>query len=297
MIGMVHSMSNRILFTTGEGIGNVMQCLPVIRTLREVLNYDVDFWCAFGSFSVPKIIPYVDKWFIGSQINTVDMSKYVGLVSTLWTTNHIKNIPLQLLNNIKPLSMEISEVSIYMDIARDLGAKEEDLIWYGECLYNKRKEKYDIVLNNGYNRAGSANWQIKSYPYYKELTSLLIDEGYSVCSVGAPNEHIKGTVNLTGLNLLDSLGVIKNSKLLISNDSGLYHCANALGVQNLVIFTATSIDKNFDYRFHKFSTIIGRDNLKCRPCQAGRRWNRDCKDWQCRKIDPQDIVEIVRNKL
>ena len=191
--------------------------------------------------------------------------------------------------------MERSEVDTYMQIARDLGAKEKDLIWHGNCIYNDINRHYDIVISDGYNRNGSADWSIKSYPYYKEAVSLLNKE-YRVCSIGSSEEYIHGTINETGLPLLDSLGIIKNSKLFLSNDSGMYHCANALSVPNIVVFTATSIEKNYDKRFHKYSTIIGRDDLDCRPCQKGHRWKK-CKTWECREIDPQLVVNTIKQKL
>jgi ADP-heptose:LPS heptosyltransferase len=289
-------MSNRILFCTGEGIGNVVQCIPVVRTLIN-MGYTVDFWHAFGSFPVPKIIPYVDRWYMGQGIRNINIHDYKGKVSTLWTKEYHKAIPLPLLNTIQPLSMTRSEIDTYMDIARDLGANEEDLIWYGHCNYIQRSEEYDVVINNGYNRVGSANWSIKSYPYYTMVADALRKRGLSVCSVGARNEHIQGTENRTGLNLLDSLGILRNCGVFLGNDSGLYHCANALEVDNIVIFTATSIEKNYDSRFHKFSTIMGRDDLECRPCQAGRRWARDCKDWHCQKLEPEFVFAAVLEVL
>jgi len=291
--------NKKILFCTGEGIGNTIQTIPAIRTLKEVLGYKVDMWHAFGAFSVPKIIPYVDKWFIGNNIKNVDLSNYYGVVLTFWCRNFVylfENNGMKILNKIRPLLMTESEVDTYMYIARDLGAPEEDLIWHGKCSYNKTSEKYDVVIGDGYNRQGSANWSIKQYPYYKEVVTLLKEKSLNICALGVPGEHISGAVDRTGLHLLDSLGIIANSKIVLSNDSGLYHAANALGVKNIVIFTATSIEKNFDSRFHKFSTIIGRDDLDCRPCQAGRGW-KTCKTWECREIDPKIIADKVEECL
>jgi ADP-heptose:LPS heptosyltransferase len=280
----------KLLFCTGEGIGNVIQTIPVIRTLKEVLGFEIDLWHAFGSFPIPKVIPYVDKWFRGVEINNVDFSSYKGIVSTRWTKDYIGRIPLPLLNNITPFSMTRSEVDTYMDIARDLGAK--DFIWHGRCEQSYALDKYDIVMHNGYNPHGSANWKIKSYPYYSEVAEMLKENGYSVCSVGYKSEYIEGTEDKTGLDLLASLGVIANSKVFIGNDSGLYHCANALSVPNVVIFTASSTEKNYDPRFHKYATIIGRTDLKCRPCQAGRKW-KDCKTWECRELNIDYVVYII----
>lgn len=288
----------KILFCTGEGVGNIIQTIPVLRTLKEVLGYEIDFWWAFSSYPTnQKLIPYVDNWLVGNDINSVNVFDYHGIVSTWWTRNHIKpllNVGIKLLNEIKPLTMERSEVDTYMDIARSLAAEEKDLTWYGLCNYNKAEAKYDVVIHNGYNRYGSADWSIKSYPHYEKIVEYL--GGLKVCSVGAKDEYIKGTKDQTGLALLDTLGLIKNCRIFLSNDSGLYHCANALGTDNIVIFTATSTKKNYYSKFHKYSTIICRDDLECRPCQANRGW-KNCKNWKCQNIDPEVILKRIKSVI
>jgi len=193
--------------------------------------------------------------------------------------------------------MDRSEVDTYMDIARNLGVKEADILWYGKCNYFPSRKKYDVVIHDGFNKRGSANWKIKSYPYYNEVANILVKKGYSVCSIGSKAEYIRDTKDRTGMDLLNSLGVIKSSKVFLGNDSGLYHCANALEVNNVVIFTATSIEKNYDERFHKYSKLVYREDLKCRPCQGENRWAKDCKIWDCRQIDANRIVEEVEKLL
>lgn len=286
----------KLLFCTGEGIGNVIQTIPVIRTLTEVLGHKVDFWHAHGNYGIKqKLIPYVDRWIFGAQINKVDFFPYDGVVSTIWTQALMGRGPLTrvaLLNKIKPLSPDRSEVDTYMDIARDLGVKEEDILWYGNCAAGETDEKFDIVMHNGYNRYGAANWSVKSYKRYDEVVEYL--EGVKICSIGSKEEYIKGTENRTGLSLPESLGLIKNARIFVGNDSGMYHCANALETDNIVVFTATSIKKNFDSRFHKYSTIICRDDLDCRPCQKGRKWQKECKDWKCQNIDPKIILQGIK---
>lgn len=286
----------KLLFCHGEGIGNIIQCIPVIRTLTEVLGHKVDFWHAHGSYGIKdRLIPYVGKWVVGQNINKLDMFSYDGYVSTMWTQNIVGQGPfarMALLNKIQPLSVDRSEVDTYMDIARDLGVKEENILWHGICAYGKTEEKFDIVMHNGYNRYGSANWSVKSYTHYEKVVEYL--EGVKVCSIGAKEEYIEGTEDRTGLSLQESLGLIKNARLFVGNDSGMYHASNALETDNIVIFTATSIKKNYDERFHKYSTIITRDDLECRPCQKTRRWQKDCKDWQCRDIDPEVVLHGIK---
>lgn len=291
-----------IIFASGEGIGNTIETLPTLRTIKEVLGFDIVYWHAFGSFSIPgNLLNYISKFVSGKKISTVHPKDFAGVVSTRWAGSHIKILlaaGLKLLAGVYQLSMEKSEVDTYMNIARDLGAAEQDLIWAGNCRYNRVDRKYDIVISNGYNPSHNGYWKIKSYPYYTDVARLL-GKKYRVCSIGTRQEYVKGTFNETGLSLLDSLGIIKNSRLLISNDSGMYHCANALEVPNIVIFTATSVLKNYDKRFHRYATVIGRDDLACRPCQrkgGGCGWEK-CKTWECRNIKPEVIVKKTEELL
>lgn len=298
----------KILFCAGQGIGNVIQCLPIIKTIKICLNINIDFWHAYGSYNIPKnLLQGVGKVFIGDEVYEINNSVYDGKIYTGWIRHHSKIIKIadsvlkipKLAEAAKPVDMRRSEVDVNMDIARQLGVLESNLIWSGSCNYNIVDKKYDIVIHDGYNKKGSGMvWQIKSYPYYAELAKELIGGGLSVCSIGAKDEYVENTKNETGLSLLDSLGVIKNCNLFISNDTGTYHCANALKVPNIVIFTATSVSKNYDPRFHTYSTIISRDDLKCRlTCQAGHLWKRSCRNWQCREIDVKIIVDVVKEKL
>jgi len=285
-----------IVVLHGEGIGNCIELLPTLATLKN-MGFSLYYCHLFGSFNVPAglLSPYIADFISVQQCINIDIRNFVGKVSTLWGKNHVdignlRGLPL--LNTIQNLKMTRSEVDTYMDIARDLGARKKELIWHAECSYKKSNKYYDVVLNNGYNRVGSANWVIKSYQYYDEVVRLL-KKDFKICSIGGKEEYINNTDDQTGLPLLESLGVVKNAKLLIGNDSGVYHCANSLSVPNITIFTATSIEKNYDSRFHKFSKLIYRDDLECRPCQYRKGW-KNCKSWDCREIPPERIVEEAR---
>jgi len=294
-------MKERIIFCTAEGLGNVVQTFPAVRTIKEVLGYDVDFWHAFGNYKIPNINPHVGKWFVGGQIARLNPNEYVSKVSTKWTAGHLNTGPLSrliLYAYISDLLIPIkrSEVDVYMDIARGLGAAEDDLLWHSGCLYKQVEEEYDLVIHDGYNKHGLRTdlWNLKSYPYYKEVVSLLSD--LKICSVGTPDEWIEGTVNKTGIDLLSTLGTIKKSKMLLGNDSGLYHCANALGVKNIVIFTYTSTVKNYDKRFHLYSTILQQEGLDCLSCQNTPRF-KTCETRECREIPPEVVADAVKEML
>jgi len=288
----------KLLFATAEGIGNVIQTIPTIRTLNECLGFEIDLWHAFGSFPIPKVIPYVDKWFVGGNIQQINIADYVGKVSSDWTKNHVNSgilARIPLLATANKTWRDRSESDTYMDIARKLGVTEEDILWHGFCDYKRSDETFDLVIHDGYNRNSSnTSWALKSYPYYKEVVKLLGD--LKICSVGGRGEWIEGTENRTGISLLDTLGIIKNSRLFLGNDSGLYHCANALGASNIVIFTYTSTIKNYDKRFHKYSTVLQNYDLDCLSCQNLPRF-KTCTKRLCREIEPEIVAYMVMEKL
>ncbi len=289
----------RILFMTAEGIGNVIENIPAIRTIKEVLGFEIDVWHAFGNYPIPHITPYVDKWFSGNEIKHINPKDYIGKVSTYWTRNHVNvgslvRIPLLAMSeSVKP---NRPEVDTYMDLARKLGAREEDLLWSGKCNHTPLTEGYDLVMHDGYNKKGtvSDSWRLKGYPYYKEVVKLLPD--LKICSVGSKEEFIEGTVDRTGLGLMATGGVIYNSGLFLSNDSGLYHYANGLGTKNIVIFTYTSTVKNYDKRFHIHSRILQNYKLDCLSCQNTPRF-KTCTSRECREIDPEIVAKAVMEEL
>lgn len=274
-------MLDRILFCHGEGLGNVVQTVPVVRTLSQ--RFIVDYWHAFGTYKIPHIIPYIDNWFIGDEISKLNTENYLGAVKTHFPPSP----PLPILAESPPLTFNRSEVDTYMDIARQLLIKP---IWHGPIFGKPMSKEYDVILNNGYNPVGSANWKIKSYPYFDEIASELTKKDLVVAELGITKHPIPTTINKTNLSLRDSLSELAKANLFIGTDSGLYHCANALNIDNLVIFTATTTTKNYDPRFHKKAKIISKA-LPCQPCQDERRWNKDCDSWLCREIDPDYIIE------
>lgn len=292
-------MSKKLLVLHAEGIGNFIQLFPLLRSLKEVLSFEIHYCHLFGSYNVEakSICPYIDKQLSIQDLHYIDPKKYVGKVSTFWGRNHLntgKLAEIELLSEIHPLSMDKSEVSTYLQIALDLGVVEDQLMWNVNCCYKESTDYFDIVIANGYNKNG--NWNVKGFLHYREVAKKLVSKGFKVASIGSKQEYVVGTVPMAGLTLLESFGVIKNAKVLLCNDTGVYHASNALKVPNVTIFTATSTVKNYDPRFHTYTAIVGREGLSCRPCQAYKGWVK-CRDWECQDIDPEIIVQEVLSFL
>jgi hypothetical protein len=159
------------------------------------------------------------------------------------------------------------------------------------------KKKYDIVLCNG--GFDDFQWQRKKYQRWNEVIKVLVDQGYSVASIGTPCQYVYPAVDMTHLSILESVDLIQNCKLFMSNDTGLYHMANLIGKQNIVVFTATSIEKNYNEYFHAYSYLL-HPNLGC-SCQdprpgTGPRWDR-CKHFRCWEFPPQIIIDTALEAL
>lgn len=79
---------------------------------------------------------------------------------------------------------------------------------------------------------------------------------------GFPEDRV---INLQGkLSLKEVFSTLKNVKLCISNDTGLMHVADGLGIPNVLIFGPTNADMGC-LPFHPKSIVL-EHTLWCRPC-------------------------------
>src|SRR5688572_27459210 len=125
----------------------------------------------------------------------------------------------------------------------------------GFCSFEESDEVFDIIIANGYNKTKNlTDWIVKTYPHFPQVLKAL--PNLKIASVGLPDEYIHGTINRTGIGLQKTFGLLKNARLVMANDTGLYHAAAALGTPTLVLFTMTDTHKNYDPVFHSSAQII-----------------------------------------
>ena len=288
----------KYLYVIGEGIGNMVQTLPTLKTLRKA--HQIDVVVAKTSFGFPR------NFFQGNVRSLDDltpemMKGYDGKIVTIWGHIHGQQCrPLSLLSTVndvgrQQMRLDTSEVRTYLNAALDLGMTEDDfeLDVHDMLLLKDVGRKYDVVLANGYNFVNTEDqWVAKSYPYYGSVSLALQREGYSVCSIGAKNEAIPNTQDETGLDLMESSGLIAKAKLVISNDSAAYHIASALQKFNFVLFTITSKVKNWDPDFHWKALKVTKD-LDCQSdCHQHQKW-KSCPDRKCREMRHGEIAEAA----
>lgn len=113
------------------------------------------------------------------------------------------------------------------------------------------KEKFrEIVIKN------------KNQQFY--LVSGNTQNEREICSfIADGNPNVKNLSGETDFNILMSL--IKNSKFVICNDSGILHLSESIGKKVIAIFGSTVREFGF-YPQLKESVVIENQNLYCRPC-------------------------------
>lgn len=124
--------------------------------------------------------------------------------------------------------------------------------------------------------APSAAWEMKRWPV-DHWEKLILELGtFNFVLLGGPEdvfcEKIRAVapdrvMNLAGkLSLQESCAVVQRSELLISNDTGLMHVADQLGVKNLALIGPTA----FGYPYHPNSEVA-EISLWCKPCSKDGR--------------------------
>jgi hypothetical protein len=281
----------KTLLCIGEGLGNVVQVLPLVRAL--------DYNGIEVSILNLSSIPDKDAEWLFSKYATLhtgdNFSKYIyriELATTKDNRNRGERFQIPRVNSSRYqfiYSPTINEVDVYLGIIPELslGLPEDNPydVEVGDLL--DLDEYYDYCIHNGCSLVNPKQWERKKYPHMEQLAQYLHASGKSVACIGAPHEYVAGE-NRTGLSLQETASIIKSSKHYIANDTGTYHLASAMKTSGVVIFTATSVYKNWHPEFHRTVDVVTSE-IDCQPCQYTTNWGLCTEDshhkWKCRDVD------------
>lgn len=150
----------------------------------------------------------------------------------------------------------------------------------------------------------SANWEMKRWPvcHWQELIRQLPEFHFII--LAGPSDTfcktIKETapdrvINLSGkTSLLESCFLVKNSRLVISADTGFLHAADLFSTKAIALMGPTA----FGFPTGKHVEIMGTD-LPCRPCTKDGRGKCKQNVWQKCMVDihPQEVARLARQLL
>lgn len=144
----------------------------------------------------------------------------------------------------------------------------------------------------------SAAWELKRWPinYWKRLIGIMPDQNFVV--LGGPSDLFcselilpgqeNRIVNLAGrISFVESCSVIQNSKLVISNDTGLLHVADQMGVPTIALIGPTA----FGYPSRTTSKVL-EVQLPCKPCSKDGRGR--CRNQMYKKCLREISVDRVK---
>lgn len=155
--------------------------------------------------------------------------------------------------------------------------------------------------------APGSNWFTKRWPiqYYEELAKKLSELGVGIVFIGSKEEKElcekilppKNSINLAGeLSLLESAAVINLCNLMVCNDSGAMHLANAMQTDVFVFFGPT-VEKIGYFPFRKSDYVFQLD-MECRPCSSHGTKECPLKHFECmRNIKPDTVLNKIKSKF
>ncbi|NPA58023.1 MAG: glycosyltransferase family 9 protein [Aquificae bacterium] len=148
-----------------------------------------------------------------------------------------------------------------------------------------------------------ARYENKVYPYYEELSNLLLKDGYGVVLIGSEEDkrfdrkpYPDGVVDLRGkLSLKESLTVLSKAVGTISNDTAVAHLSRAVKTPVLMIYGATSPAFGF-YPFPDEGDYLYK-GLDCQPCHIHGK--KACKKGkpECLHFPPEEVITRFKNSL
>lgn len=143
----------------------------------------------------------------------------------------------------------------------------------------------------------SGTWKTKRWPFnnWKELINLInkkIDNVKIIIIWGPGDESVINDFKdmpvfiIPPVNLRELSSIVYSGDILISNDSGVRHIANALNIKTIGLFGPTN-EKGWAYEDEKNKILTA--DVKCRPCDKTR-----CNDIICMaEIKPEKVLKVL----
>jgi ADP-heptose:LPS heptosyltransferase len=156
-----------------------------------------------------------------------------------------------------------------------------------------------LICPTLFNKGSDSRLALRDWPimHWKELCEIIPNSlSYKIVLT---IEHAKlfqeySDKIITPIDLSDLSSTIKNSSLVVTQDSGVMHLCRFFKIKVIALFGPTD-----PYIFAtNFEIIIKASNVLCSPCHDGRSFTINCKDNVCMKnIHPSDVLTKILDAL
>lgn len=175
----------------------------------------------------------------------------------------------------------------------------------------KKVQKFfsDNKIDKSITIAPGSVWETKKYPveYYKQIIEHFTALKYQIILIGGTDDKMlcetlqgdeKENVYITArdFSFIETIELLKNTSLLICNDSAPTHLGMCANIPVLTIYCSTVPQFGF-YPYNLKSDNISYDNLFCKPCGIHGYNNCPLGTFDCAKLLVPNLVIEKAEKL
>ena len=167
----------------------------------------------------------------------------------------------------------------------------------------KSRSKYIVV-------APGSVWKTKRYPaeFYLSIIKYLVGRKYFVLLLGGEkdialcnsleSEFRENVKSVAGkFSLTESVLLLSNAEMLISNDSAPTHLGMCADIPVLTIYCSTVPDFGF-YPYNAASSYISYNDLTCKPCGIHGHEKCPVGTFECAfKLEPEIVISKIEEML
>ncbi|MEZ0323993.1 MAG: glycosyltransferase family 9 protein [Hydrogenothermaceae bacterium] len=200
---------------------------------------------------------------------------------------------------LKILDEKFNVVKAYLEVLKNLDINETGKYRPKIILKDEEIEKVKHFIPDRFITLGTgARYKNKVYPFYNQVAKIFLKKGYNVVLIGSKEDkEIDGNIypdkvfDLRGkLSLRESIAVVSQGIITISNDSAVAHMSRATRVPVLMLYGATHPAFGFAPFVDEGGYIF--KNLDCQPCDLHGKGKCKRGDLLClTSIHPEEVVE------
>jgi heptosyltransferase-2 len=208
------------------------------------------------------------------------------------------------------------EVQRNLDLAGfDYSSEDWHILPELEIPGNVKENVRDFFANYNINNhvavvAPGSVWNTKVYPaeYFKKIIGYLVDNYGKVLLIGGESDISLCTNLASGFKqnvmsvagkftLLETIELLKNSKILISNDSAPTHFGICVDIPVLTLYCSTTANFGF-YPYNEKSGYLSYDDLFCKPCGIHGHSKCPVNTFDCGyNLKPETVISKIEEIL
>lgn len=303
-----YNISNIILLGATQGIGNLILTTPLIKALTS-MNLTVDLLDYGFNNGAEKVLQDMMNVRLVSKEQAEKTTYLLGL-QTVWPHCDIERYVAQVrcagnINKAWQDGIMAHEVEMNMSLAYSLKYEGEIPELY--CKWNKVSKPVAFPGSKNNIHIGIHVCTRYNHQFYAnralyepiEIAKELERQGYIPVIFGL--EGAEGnkddwpvtTSFMTGMELADTAGAIRQMDCMVNEDSGIMHVTAAMDVKQVAVFGPTSPVKN---RPWSKKAVVIENKIDCQPCQYTDKQTK-CTKNVCMEIEPSVIVDHVKKLI